>query len=103
MPGCWSGSTPPSAPSGSVSAAQLFALGESVGVGAGLDDGAAEGDPVDDGGAQARVSESLGPAAEGLIGGDRDRGLLLAFGEYVEQQFRAAPMNSAYASTECWK
>jgi hypothetical protein len=37
--------------------------GEAVGVGAGLDDVAAEGDAVDDGGAEAGVSEGLGPAA----------------------------------------
>jgi hypothetical protein len=50
--------------------------GEAVGVGAGLDDVADEGESVDDGGAGARVGEGLGPAAEGLVGGDRD-GLLL--------------------------
>ena len=43
-------------------------LGEAVGVGAGLDDAAAEGDAVHDGGAQTRVGESPGPAAEVLAG-----------------------------------
>ena len=47
-------------------------VGEAVGVGAGLDDVAAEGEPVDDGGAEPGVGEGLGPAGEGLVGGDRD-------------------------------
>jgi hypothetical protein len=38
---------------------QLRALGEPVGVGAGLDDGAAEGESVDDGDAEPRVGEGL--------------------------------------------
>ena len=37
-------------------------MGEAVGVGAGFEDGAAEGEAVDDGGAQAGVGEGLGPA-----------------------------------------
>src|ERR1700688_5016712 len=43
-------------------------LGEAVGVAAGFDDVAAEGDAVDDGGAEAGVGECLGPAAEGFVG-----------------------------------
>ena len=38
---------------------QLRPLGEPVGVGAGFDDGAAEGKSVDDGGAEPRVGEGL--------------------------------------------
>jgi hypothetical protein len=38
-------------------------VGEAVGVGAGFDDGAVEGEPVNDGGAQAGVGEGFsGPA-----------------------------------------
>ena len=39
-------------------------LGEAVGVGAGLDDGAVEGEPVDDRGAEPGVGEGLGPAGD---------------------------------------
>jgi hypothetical protein len=46
---------------------QLRPLGKPVGVGAGFDDGAAEGESVDDGGAEPRVGEGLGPAGEGLV------------------------------------
>jgi catechol 2,3-dioxygenase-like lactoylglutathione lyase family enzyme len=49
--------------------------GEAVAVGAGLDD----------------------VAAEGLVGGDRDGVLLLAFGEDLEQQFGAAAVEAMYA------
>jgi hypothetical protein len=40
--------------------------------------------------AQRRVGEGLGPAAEQLVGGDGDGGLLPAFGQ--DQQFGAAPV-----------
>ena len=43
---------------------------EAVAGGAGLDDVPAEGEPVDDGGAQPGVGEGLGPAGERLVGGD---------------------------------
>ena len=65
-------------------------MGEPVAGGAGLDDLAVEGESVDDGGAEPRVGEGLGPAGERLVGGDRDGGLLLAFGEDLEQQLGAA-------------
>jgi hypothetical protein len=42
-------------------------LGEAVGVGAGFNDGAVEGEPVDDRGAEPRVSEGLGPAIWGWL------------------------------------
>jgi transposase len=64
--------------------------GEAVGVGAGLDDVAAEGQPVDDGGAEPGIGEGLGPAGKRVVGRDRDGGFLLAVGEHLEQQFRAA-------------
>src|SRR6266567_3898067 len=63
-----------------------------VGVGAGGDDVGVEGEPVDDGCAQPRVGEGGGPLAEGGVGGDRDGGAFLALGEYLEQQFGAAPV-----------
>jgi hypothetical protein len=64
--------------------------GQAVGVGAGLDDVAAEGEAVDDGGAEAGVGEGLGPAAEALVGRDRDAGFLFPLGEDLEQQLGAA-------------
>ncbi len=45
---------------------------ESVGVGADLDAGTVEGEPVDDPGAEVRVGESFGPAGEGFVTGDAD-------------------------------
>src|SRR6266567_8788117 len=61
-----------------------------VGVGAGGDDVRLEGEPVDDGCAQPRVGEGGCPLAEGGVGGDRDGGAFLAFGEDLEQQLGAA-------------
>ena len=71
--------------------------GEPVGVGAGFEDVAAEGEPVDDRGAEPGVSEGFGPAAEGFVGGDRDVVAFLAFGEDLEQQFGAAFVEAAPA------
>lgn len=65
-------------------------MGQAVGVGAGFDDVAAEGEPVDDGRAEPGVGEGLGPAGEGLVGGDGDAVLLLAFGQDLEEEFGAA-------------
>ena len=67
-------------------------VGEAVGVGAGFDDGGVVGEAVDDRGAQAGVGEGVGPGGEGLVGRDRDGVLLLAFGEDLEQQFGASPV-----------
>src|SRR5690348_4642981 len=64
--------------------------GEAVGAGAGLDDVAAEGEAVDDGGAEAGVGEGLGPAAEALVGRDRDAGLFLPLGQDLEEELGAA-------------
>src|SRR4051794_41754978 len=64
--------------------------GQAVGVGAGLDDVAAEGEAVDDGGAEAGVGEGLGPAAEGLVGGDRDACFLLPFRQDLKEELGAA-------------
>jgi hypothetical protein len=49
-----------------------------------------EGEPVDDGGAEPGVGEGGRPLGEGGVGGDRDGGAFLAFGEYLEQQLGAA-------------
>ena len=45
-------------------------VGEAVGVRAGFDDGAFEGEPVHDGCAEAWVSEGLRPPGEGFVGCD---------------------------------
>jgi len=64
-------------------------VGESVAAGPGLDDVPAEGEAVDDGGAEPGVGEGLGPVAEAVVAGDRDGGFLLALGQDLEQQFGA--------------
>src|SRR5947209_8495894 len=64
--------------------------GEAVRVGSGLDDGAVEGEAVDDRGAEPGVGERLGPAAERLVGGDGDAGFLFPFGQDLEQELGAA-------------
>jgi hypothetical protein len=46
----------------SAGGAPLAGVGQPVGGGAGLDDLPGEGEPVDDGRAEARVGEGLGPA-----------------------------------------
>ncbi len=71
-------------------AGEFAAVSEAVGLGAGLEDVAAEGEPVDDGGAESGVGEGLAPAGEGVVGGDGDGVLLLAFGEDLEEEFGAA-------------
>lgn len=68
--------------------------GEAVGVGAGLDDGAVESEAVDDGRAEAWIRERLGPASKGLVGGDGDAVLLLAFGQDLEEEFSAVGSSS---------
>lgn len=61
-------------------------MGQPVGIGAGLDDGAAEGEPVDDRSAKARVGEGLGPAIWGsYLFVLRDLGLCL--GSFVLPRF----------------
>lgn len=65
-----------------------------VGIAAGFDDVAAEGEAVNDGGAESWIGECLGPAAEGLVACNCDGGLLFAFGENLEQQFGATFVQS---------
>src|SRR5664279_1814782 len=74
---------------GEVSAGGLFrfGVGQPVGVGAGLDDVAAEGEPVDDGGAEPGVGERFRPAREGVVGGDGHGVLFLPFRQNLEKQF----------------
>src|SRR5699024_12551697 len=47
-------------------------------------------DAVDDRRAQPGVGPYLGPAPEGIVGRDRDRGLLLTLGEGLEEELRNA-------------
>ena len=49
-----------------------FGVCEGVGVGAGFDEVAAEGETVDDRGTEPRVSESFCSSGECFVGGDRD-------------------------------
>ena len=49
-----------------------------------------EGEPVDDGGAQAGVGEGAVPFGERAVGRDGDRGAFFAFGDDLEQQLGAA-------------
>lgn len=67
-------------------------MSESVGVGAGFDDGAVEGESIDDGGAEARIGEGFCPARKGFVSRDGDRVLFLSFGEDLEQELSAAPV-----------
>jgi len=46
---------------------------------------------------EARIGEGLGPAAEGFVARNRHRGFLLAFGEHLEGEFRAALVQSHVA------
>jgi hypothetical protein len=63
-----------------------FGLGKAVGVDAGLDDVAGEGEPVDDRSAETGFGEGAGPAGEGLVAGDGDAVLLFAFGKDLEEE-----------------
>lgn len=74
-------------------------VGKSVGVGAGLDDVAAEGEPVERSLRIAGVGEGLGPAGEGLIRRDRGRGLLFAFGQDLEEELGTAAVSSAASAS----
>jgi hypothetical protein len=60
-------------------------VGEPVGRSAGLEDVPGERQAVDDRSAEPGVDEGADPAGEGLVGGDRDRVDLLAFGEDLEE------------------
>lgn len=72
-------------------------MGEPVAGGSGFDDLAGEGESVNDGGAESWVGEGRGPAGERLVGGDRDRGALLPFGEDLEERFGAAQVVVAFS------
>jgi hypothetical protein len=67
-----------------------FGVGEVVGLASGFDDGAVEGEPVDDGGAEPGIGAGVASFAEGGVGGDRDAVLFLAFGQDLEEHFGAA-------------
>lgn len=70
--------------------AAAFGGAQPEGLGAGLDDGGVEGEPVYDGRAEPGVGEGTGPFAERGVARDGDAGAFFAFGEHLEQQFRAA-------------
>src|SRR5271166_6382073 len=55
-------------------------------LGAGLDDVGVEGEPVDDGGDEARVTYHLAPLGKWKVRCGGHRGLLLALGQILEQQ-----------------
>jgi len=82
------GSVPRSA--GFLAASGGLAGAQPVGLGAGFEDVGVEGDAVDDGGDRAWVGEDGAPFAEGQVGGDRDGGAFLAFGDDLEEEFGAA-------------
>ena len=60
--------------------------GQSIALGAGLDDVAVEGHPVDDGRDQSGIGDHLAPFGERQVRADGDRCLLLALGQDLEQQ-----------------
>jgi hypothetical protein len=59
-------------------------VGEPVAGGADLDDLPGEGEPVDDGGAELRVGEGLGPGRELLVARNRVNRAFLPLGENLE-------------------
>ena len=64
--------------------------GESVGLGAGVDDVGVEGEPVDDGGGQSGVGEGVAPLAERGVRSAGDGGSFLAGGDDLEEQLGPA-------------
>ena len=62
---------------------------EAPAVVAGLDDIAMVRDAVEQRGGHFRIAEDGGPLAEGQVGGDDDRGLLVELADEVEQQLPA--------------
>ena len=63
-----------------------FALGETVGRVAGLDDAAVVGDPVKQRGGHLGIAEDRYPFAELEVGGDDDAGCLIQFADQMKQQ-----------------
>lgn len=62
-------------------------MGETLGVGAGFEDGVVEGEPVDDRCTQPGVGEGLRPSGEGFVRGNRDGAVLFSLGEDLKEQF----------------
>ena len=62
---------------------------EAPAVVAGLDDVAVVSEPVEERGGHLGITEDRGPFAEGQVGGDDDRGLLLETADQMEQQLAA--------------
>ena len=69
--------------------------GESVGLGAGVDDVGVEGEPVDDGGGQSGVGEGVAPLAERGVRSAGDGGSFLAGGDDLEEQLGPAGVEVA--------
>jgi hypothetical protein len=55
-----------------------------------LGDAGVEGQPVDDGSNEARITDDAAPLRERQIGSDSDRRLLLALSEDLEQPLRTS-------------
>jgi hypothetical protein len=68
----------------------LEAVAEAPGLGAGVDDVRAVGEPVDDGLREPGVGEDLGPLAERQVGCADERSPFVAFGEDLEDQLGGA-------------
>ena len=71
--------------------------GESVGLGAGVDDVGVEGEPVDDGGGQSGVGEGVAPLAERGVRSAGDGGSFLAGGDDLEEQLILADVGGEVA------
>ena len=66
------------------------AVAEAPGLGAGVDDVRAVGEPVNDSLREPGVGEHLGPLAERQIGRDDQRPAFVAFGEHLEDELGRA-------------
>ena len=65
-------------------------MAEAPGLGAGVDDVRAVGEPVNDGFGHPGVGEHLGPLAEREVGGHDQRSAFVAFGEDLEDELGGA-------------
>jgi FRG domain len=65
-------------------------MAEAPGLGAGVDDVGAVGEPVDDGFGQPPVGEHLGPLAEGQVGCADEARPLVALGDHLEDELGGA-------------
>ena len=77
-------------PSRSCLLAAVEAVAEAPGLGAGVDDVRAVGEPIDDGFGHPGVGEHLGPLAERQVGGHDQRPAFVQFGEDLEDELGGA-------------